>query len=333
MRSLISLLATVLCMAAGASRAAEPTSPLVIERTIALKGVSGRIDHLAIDLGRKRLFVAELDNGTVDVIDLASASVIRRIQGLKEPQGLAYAPTADVMAVASAGDGLVRLYHGDGLSPAGSIDLRDDADNIRLDMRTGNLVVGYGSGGLAVIDPAKASLVKRIPLQAHPEGFQLDPERRRAFVNVPDAHQIAVVDLEADRQIGTWQVPDLRANFPMALDAARGSAAVVFRNPARLVMFDTNSGKMVSTLAACGDADDVFFDNRRRRVYVSCGAGRVDAWQQDGAGPRRLAPIKTASGARTSLFVPDLDRLFVAARAGLFGLGSDAAILVVRPLD
>jgi hypothetical protein len=94
-----------------------------------------------------------------------------------------------------------------------------------------------------------------------------------------------------------------------------------------------STGKMVSTLAACGDADDVFFDNKRHRIYVSCGAGSVDVWQQDGTGYRRLASLKTASGARTSLSVPDLDRLFVAARAGFFGLGSDAAILVVRPLD
>jgi YVTN family beta-propeller protein len=333
MRLPVALAAAVLCIAAGASRAAEPAMPLVVERTIALQGVSGRIDHLAIDLGRKRLFVAELGNGTVDVIDLASASVIRRIEGLKQPQGVAYAPAVDVLAVASAGDGSVRLYRGDGLSPAGRIDLRDDADNIRLDARTGNLVVGYGSGGLAVIDPGKPSLVSRIPLRAHPEGFQLDPERRRAFVNVPDAHQIAVVDLEAGRQISTWQMPDPSANFPMALDPARGSAAVVFRTPARLVMFDVNTRMPVSTLAACGDADDVFFDSRRHRVYVTCGAGTADAWQQDGASYRHLQSLKTASGARTSLFVPELDRLFVAARAGFFGMGSDAAILVVRPQD
>ena len=98
----------------------------------------------------------------------------------------------------------------------------------------GNLVVGYGSGGLAVIDPTKASVLSRIPLQAHPEGFQLDPENRRAFVNVPDARQVVVVDLGAGRQTASWPTPDLRANFPMALDAARSTVAVVFRNPARL---------------------------------------------------------------------------------------------------
>ncbi|MBS0641481.1 MAG: hypothetical protein JSS43_16560, partial [Proteobacteria bacterium] len=77
----------------------------MLEQSIALPGVSGRIDHFSVDLKRRRLFVAELGNNTVDVIDLASASVVYRIAGLKEPQGLGFAPAADVLAVANAGDG------------------------------------------------------------------------------------------------------------------------------------------------------------------------------------------------------------------------------------
>jgi hypothetical protein len=119
----------------------------------------------------------------------------------------------------------------------------------------------------------------------------------------------------------------------MALDAAQAAVAVVFRNPARLVIFDSNTGKPTSIVKTCGDADDVFFDAKRRRVYVSCGDGNVDVWQRDGTTARRAALFKTAPGARTSLFVPDLDRWFVAARAGFFGLGSDAAILALRPVD
>lgn len=287
----------------GGGRTAEVPPPVVLERTIALKGVTGRIDHLAVDLARKRLFVAELGNGTVDVIDLASGTVIHRIEGLKEPQGLGYAPAADILAVASAGDGSVRLFHGAELSPAGTVDLANDADSIRLDTRTGNLVVGYGSGGLAVIDPIKASVVSRIPLQAHPEGFQLDPANRRAFVNVPDARQIVVVDMDAGRQTASWRMPDLRANFPMALDAARLMAAVVFRNPARLVIFEVTAGMPTGTVMTCGDADDVFFDARRRRVYVSCGDGSVDVWQEDGPTYRHLHSLKTVRAPRSSCLI------------------------------
>jgi len=129
---------------------------------------------MAVDLGRKRLLVAELGNGTIDVIDLATVQAVHRIDGLKEPQGVGYAPGADLIVVASAGDGSVRLFRGDNFSPAGTVDLGDDADNVRLDPASGQLFVGYGSGGLAALDPVLRSVVSRTELPAHPEGFQLD---------------------------------------------------------------------------------------------------------------------------------------------------------------
>jgi DNA-binding beta-propeller fold protein YncE len=325
------LLVVAFGVAAGAGKAADL---LVLDQTIPLKGVLGRIDHMAVDLGRKRLFVAELGNGTLDVVDLAAGSAVRRIEGLKEPQGVGYAPAADVVAVANARDGSVHLFRGADLSSAGVVNLGDDADNVRLDQRTGNFVVGYGNGGLAVIDPAKASLLGRIPLQAHPEGFQLDSSNGRALVNVPDARQIVVVDLQASRQATIWRLPEFRANFPMAIDPEHKIIAVVFRSPARLVTFDASGGNQTGGLATCNDADDVFFDSKRLRIYVSCGDGSVDVFQNDsGTQYHRVSVVKSASGARTSLFVPELDRLFVAARAGFFGLGSAAAILVYRPTD
>jgi len=198
-----------------------------------------------------------------------------------------------------------------------------------VDSRSGQVFVGYGKGGLAVVDPVSRSVVSRTKLPAHPEGFELDPAGHRAYVNVPDAHEIAVVDLEAGRQTATWQVPGLRASYPMALDENQGLLATAFWDPARLVLLDAASGAVKASSEICGDADDVFFDAKRRRIYVSCGEGLVDVLQGDAAGYHPLAHIPTHSGARTSLFVPELDRLFVAARAGL--LGSDAALLVFRP--
>jgi len=313
----------------GKVQAADSEPPLVLERTIPLTGVSGRIDHMAVDLRRGHLFVAELGNGTVDVVDLAAGKAIHRIAGLKEPQGVGYSPQADLVAIASAGDGSVRLFKGEDLSPTGVVSLGEDADNVRFDMRTGQLVVGYGSGGLAVLDLASRSTKSSIKLSAHPEGFQLDPSTMRAFVNVPNAGQVAVVDLAADKQVASWRVPGLKANFPMALDSTGSVLATVFRSPPRLVLLDTKTGDVTANLPICGDADDVFFDAKRRRLYVSCGEGMVAILQGDTAGYHPLARFPTHSGARTSLFVPELDRLFVAARAGL--LGSDAAILVFRP--
>lgn len=312
---------------------AQP-APLALEGRIALNDTQGRIDHMAVDIGRKRLFVAELGNGTVDVIDLAMGTVIRRLAGLKKPQGLAFAPGADELAVASAGDGTVRLFRGPQLAPAGVVGLGDDADDARIDARTGDFVIGYGSGGLAVIDPAGGAVAMRVPLPVHPEGFQLDPARRMAAVNLPDARRIAVIDMAAGRATGEWRLPaGVGANFPMALDPSHSQAAVVFRRPARLVLFNTETGKQEGVFTSCGDADDVFYDPKRDRIYVSCGEGRVDAWQQDGASVRALASLRTSPGARTSLFVPELDRLYVAAPAGVLGGRRNAAILVLRPAD
>lgn len=317
----------LVALAGPASAAGSATQPLVLEATIALPNTRGRIDHLAVDLGRKRLFVAELGNGSVDIVDLASRKVIKRISGLQEPQGVAFAPKTDVLAISSAGDGTVRLYSGENFAPRGVVQLGRDADNARLDPRSGNVVVGYGSGGLAMIDPAKAVVIKTIPLPAHPEGFQL--AGGRVFVNVPDAGEIDVADLTSGMLAMKWMPPHLASNFPIALGQG-GIVAVGFRSPATLALFDGANGRIVSQVASCGDADDIFFDAKRNRYYVSCGAGEIDVFAVADEALHLAARVTTSRGARTSLLVPQLDRLFLAVRAGpLFG--SNAAIQIYRP--
>lgn len=315
-------------MAAATLSAAEAEPPLTLESTIPLERVSGRIDHMAIDLGRKRLVVAELGNNTVDVIDLARRAVTHRIDGLKEPQGVAYLKGPDLIAVANAGDGSVRLFRAADFTRAGAVALGDDADNLRVDPASGRLIAGYGRGALAVIDPSTAAKVSEISLPAHPEGFQLHPKDGRTYVNVPDARKIAVVDRATAAPITTWDTTGLSANFPMAISEDGHTVYVVFRNPARLALLDADSGSPHAAIDTCGDADDVFPDGKRLYVYVSCGEGAVDILEEQSDGLQRLGRIPTSSGARTSLFVPELDRLFVAARAGS---GRSAAILVFRP--
>jgi len=301
--------------------------PLVLEAMIPLARVQGRIDHLAADVPRKRLIVAELGNGTVDVIDLAAGKPIHRFTGFDEPQGVGYLVSRDAIAVASGGDGSVRLFRAADFAAIGRIELGSDADNVRID-RHGRLLVGYGAGGLAVFDKTGA-LLARIPLKAHPESFRAAPGSDRAYVNVPDAHEIAVVDLAAGRQVASWSLGAVRANFPMALDADGGRVIVATRDPPRLVALAIATGEIESQIAICGDADDVFFDAKRTRIYVSCGEGAVDVVESGDRLLHRFARIPTGQGARTSLFVPAFDRLYVAKRAGL--LDPDAAILVLRP--
>jgi DNA-binding beta-propeller fold protein YncE len=318
----------VLVLAVMTASGAEP--PLVLEHTIKLPDVRGRIDHMATDPGRHRLIVAELGNDSVEVVDLATGQVLHRIGGLHEPQGVAYAQRGDAILVANGGDGSVRLFAAADFAPIASISLGYDADNIHIDARNGLAAVAFDNGGLALIDPASHTILGTISLPAHPEGFSLDPAIGRAYVNIPDARQTVVVDLDARRVIATWPMREATANFPLALDQKYGLLASAFRSPRTLMLFDPTTGALRQRLSLCGDADDVFFDDRRQRIYVSCGAGEVAVFERSAAGWKPIAPVRTASGARTALFVPELDRLFVAERAAL--LGSEASIRVYRPV-
>lgn len=322
-------LSVAICLTVGGAEAAGDAL-LTLEQKIPLGNVSGRIDHMAVDLAGKRLFIAELGNGSVDVVDLQAGKVVSRIGNLKEPQGVGFIPDQDLIVVASAGDGSVRFFRAADLAPVGAVALGDDADNVRTDPATGRVFVGYGDGGLAIIDPAMRSQLDNIKLPGHPESFQIDPKTERAYINIPDAHQVAVVDLRSRKQIAAWKTPGLGSNFSMVLAGEGKLLAVVFRSPAKLAILDPAKGTVLQTLETCGDADDVFFDDKRDRLYVSCGDGSVDVMKRSAEGFRQAERVTTSDGARTSIFVPQLDRLFVASRAGW---DSRASLLVLRPKD
>ncbi|MHB8529078.1 MAG: YncE family protein, partial [Caulobacteraceae bacterium] len=254
----------------------------MLERAISLAGVSGRIDHLGLDVRGHRLFVAELGAGSVESVDVATGRRLARRLGLKKPQGIVYLPQLDEVAVASGGDGTVRFLRAGDLGEVAQLRLGEDADDVRLDPRSGRIVVGYGAGALAVIDPASRKVVREIELGSHPEGFGIDGARERAWVNLPGARKVSVVDLVSGRRIADWGTGARSLNFPMALDRAARTLAVVFRAPPRLVVFDATTGRDQAAAAACGDADDVFYDDARARLYVSCGAGGVDVFRTGG---------------------------------------------------
>ncbi|MFL6576554.1 MAG: YncE family protein [Povalibacter sp.] len=297
---------------------------LALDRTIDLPDVNGRIDHLAVDLDGQRLFVAELGNDSVDVIDLKSNVVRQRIAGLKEPQGVGYLPSTHTLYVANGGDGSLRWFEGDLRRSSGTLKLGADADNIRIDANGKRILVGYGEGAIAIIDALTNTKVREIALDGHPESFQLASSGEAVYVNVPDAKQWMIGDAEKGRVREKIPTRDLRANFPMALDEARGRLMIAFRDPSRLRMISLER-KSEKDVEICRDADDVFIDRARHRLYVICGQGVVDVLDDDGSHIERVA---TAPGARTGLFVPALDRLYVAAPARS---GTNARVLVWKP--
>jgi DNA-binding beta-propeller fold protein YncE len=303
-------------------------APFALETKIPLGPVKGRIDHLAVDLKRKLLFVAELGNNSIGVVDLADGSVRRTIPGFNEPQGIGVEPYSDTVYVANGGDGSVGVLRAGDSTPLGRIELGDDADNVRIDMKQQHVVVGYGKGGLALIEPAGRHKIADIKVKAHPEGFQLNEAAGQAWVNLPGAGLIEVVDLASGAAIGTLPTNGYSGNYPMALDRPAQRVLVVFRRPAHLLVTAIARTTVLADLDTCGDADDLFVDPKRRRVYVICGTGVVDVFEDKDDRYQRAGRFPTSPGAWTGLFVPELDRLYVAVRA----TGSEpAAIWTLRP--
>jgi DNA-binding beta-propeller fold protein YncE len=307
---------------------ARGDTPLLLERKIPLGEVRGRIDHLAVDLQRNHLFVAELESDAVAVVDLDANRLLHVISDLHKPQGLGYDRATDTLYVANGGDGTVAVFRGNDFSAVARIAVGEDADNVRVDALATRVYVAY-RGGLAVIDPANRSKLAYIDLRTHPEGFQLDPSGNQIFLNDPASQAIIIADRDAQKELGRWSLGN-GTNFPMALNPKAGHVVVAFRNPARLAAFSKTDGARVFDVELCGDADDVFVDQKRERVYVSCGEGYLDVFDARQAAYRRIRHVATAAGARTSLFVPELDLLFVAARATA---SEPASLWVFRPND
>lgn len=291
--------------------AQEP--PLKLVGTIPMPGVSGRIDHLSVDVKGHRLFVSALGNNTVEVLDLASGKGIHSIAGMHEPQGVYYVPESNKIFIANGDDGVVRVLDGSSYRQLSTVQLSSDADDIRYDTARKLIFVGYGSGGIAVLDAMTGRELGTIKLRGHAEAFEEENGGARIYVNVPEANEIAVADWNRRTVIERWPMGKYRDNFPMAFDRARHRLFVVCRRPAELLALDSRTGKVVAHLAVAGDADDVYYDEARRRIYVSGGQGAISVVDQVDAGHYRLSTsIPTTTGARTSIFVPQMDRLYLA---------------------
>lgn len=313
------LILAVATIALVSFQTAPGQTPFTVVGTIALPGVEGRIDHLAFDPVEQRLFVAALGNNTVEVLDLKTGKHARSLPGFREPQGIALIPDARLIAVANGQGAGVQMLNAGDYRAGEMVSLGDDADNVRYDPTAKRLYVGFGSGALAAINAVDGKVLAETKLAGHPESFQLERSGSRIFVNVPTADQIAVLDRNTMKVIATWALVGAKSNFPMALDEANHRLFVGCRRPAKVLAYDTVSGKTVGSFDIVGDTDDLFYDAARKRLYISGGEGFIDVFQQqDTAGFTRLAHISTATGARTSLFVAEQDRLYLAVphRAG-----------------
>ena len=289
--------------------------PLKLERVIPLSGVEGRIDHLAADANSDRVFVAALGNGTVEVVNIVRGERAGTIKGLKEPQGLFYRQQNDTIYVASGGDGTVHAYNSRTLAPAGSMALGDDADNLRYDHQTESLLVGYGDGAIAFLPWNLQGMPKaEVQLPAHPESFQISSDGSHLIVNLPHDQSIAFIRIGSTKIESKWTHLGAQSNFPMAADGQRRRFFVACRAPSQLLELREDSAGVVQHIGTVGDADDLFWDEKRNFLYVIGGEGFVDIVEARPNGEMKsIGHVTTAAGARTGLLVTAWNKLIVAA--------------------
>src|ERR1700730_3153932 len=301
------------------SSAPQDSRPLVLTEAIPLEGVKGRFDHFGTS-GRK-LFVSALGNNTVEVIDISGRTLEHTITGVPNPQGVVYAPEMNKLFVGS-NKGKLYIYDGTTFDLITEIDFHGDVDNLRYDAANKRVYLGYGDEETAAIGAVDATTNKRIEeeykLGAHPESFQLETSGPNIYVNLPDLKQIAVIN-RSTHTISRWPLT-LEHNFPMALDELHHRLFIGTHEPARLAVFDTVSGHMIMALPSVQDADDLYYDSGRKRIYMAGGEGFIYAFQQkDPDHYQLLAKIPSALGARTAGYFgkgkKGFDRFYLAVPA------------------
>ena len=321
-------------LAALAPAVAQERQPLRLIQTISIPNVKGRLDHMDADIRGQRLFVAGLENGSVEVIDLRAGKAIRSIPGFKKPQGIAYIDVLDKLFVASGDDGTLRVFRGDTLELESAIKLDLGANRVAYDPRKRLIYLGYGGkdagkdyGEVAVIDAKKNQVLGAVRVAAHPSEIVVDRTGARAFVEVPVADQIQVIDVKKREVVAAWPVSSHRPG-DMAYDETSDRLFLGTHAPPEMVVMDSKSGKELAALPTVEGMDGVFFDQSLKRVYVSGGrgveVGYIFVYQQAGDRYELISKIPTRAGAGTSLWVPELKRFYVAAPA----TDGEAAILV-----
>jgi DNA-binding beta-propeller fold protein YncE len=309
-------------------------APLLLIQEIPLPNVAGRIDHFTFDAKRKRVIGAALGNNTVEIVDTFAGRDIHSITGAADPQGVAFAGEFNKLFVANGTDGKLRIYDGETFSLLNTVDIGEDADNVRYFPAEKKVYVAYGGdeeGGIAVIDAATSKRLEDVAkLDAHPESFQIAASKPVIYANVATKAKVIVIDRNTHK-VTDWPLKTGKANYPMALDEAEHRLFVVTRKPAQLVVLDSETGAMVASVPCVNDSDDVYYDTGRKRIYAPGGEGFISVVQQiDADHYQQLGKIPTTTGARTGLWYEKRDRFYLAVPATS---QQGAALWVYSPED
>ena len=315
----------LLCASLGlVGHAAPAEQPLALVQTISMPEVpSGPYaDHMAIDVKGKRLFTTPQALKAISVVDLEQGKVLRTIAGFPNPHAILYLDLRNRLFVTD-GSGAVVVLDARSYRRIRSIPLEPNADAIAYNTRTGSLYVSNGGDEagkdyslVSVIDTTSETKVGdiRIPAPAL-EAMVVNEAEERLYVNMPENNTIGIVDLRRRALIDTWTLQLAKRNEAFALDAEHHLLYVGCNEGdvrGALVVVDTETGRELQKLPLGSWVDSMYYDARRSRIYASTGIGAVFTFERGSDGQvRALQPVDTAVMARTSLYSPELDRLFL----------------------
>jgi DNA-binding beta-propeller fold protein YncE len=295
-----------------AAAAPAADAPLELVQTIPSKGKAGKLDHLALDAKRDRLFLADKANNTVDILDLKEGKLLKQLTGQNGVQGLAYAPDIDRLFVAIDVGGLFNVFDGEAYKPLKTLKFGEDADNVRYNAATGLVYVAHAEKSLAVVDAKTYDTKADIQLPSDGEAFVLESGRPRLYIACPDAGEVAVIDTDKNEVISHYPVKKTADLTSVALDEPAHRLYVGGGKQPAVVVLDTETGKEVASAAIPGGVDDLFLDAKHKRLYASCAEGFLAVVNiMDADHIEAGDKIATAEGAKTCLFVPETGRLYL----------------------
>jgi DNA-binding beta-propeller fold protein YncE len=324
--------APVLLLSAIVSQVAVAAGPatLQMKHTIPLESGRGRYDHLALDGGHDRLFIANLSNNSLDIVDLKAGKLAKQIPGQRKVQGVAYAAHQDRIFVGNGNDGVVNVFDGRDYKLVGTVPV-PDADNVRYRADTQTIYV-TGEEGLTAMDAKTLKVRATIKLAGPPEGLQIDARRDRLYVNTHNPAQVTVVDLKTHKVVAEYKLKSAESNFPMALDLDGERIFVGCRKKPCVLVLDARTGAEIAAVPIPGDTDDLFFDAKSNRLYATCGEGSIAVVRQRGdRGFELVESIPTAKLARTGLFDPKSGQLFVVVPRQSDSVGPELRVYGVKP--
>jgi DNA-binding beta-propeller fold protein YncE len=289
-------------------------------QTTRMVNAKNHFDHFEVDLKRHRLFITPEDNKSVEIYDLRTGKLVHSLTGIGMAHGVLYRPDIDEVFVTDGTEGELKIFEGESYKFVKDVKLLVDADSIGYDSATHYLYIDNGGKDadltyclVSIVDTNTGQHLGDITIESNRvEAMVLEKSGPRIFLNATEKSEVAVIDREKRAVVAKWPVTGGKVNVGIALDETHHRLFVACRE-GKLMVLDSDTGKVLQALPIAAGVDDLVYDPGSRRIYVACGEGFVNVFEQiDADHYRAIGRVPTGPLGKTGRLVPELNRYFVA---------------------